>query len=521
MQMSVNAVGLGLWEIDLAAGAVTWNEQMYRLYGQAPKPAPSQPGSNSDNAATLAAQWLALSHPDELEPVLMQAMRAVAAGQALDAESQVMLADGSVRHLAHRAQVQLDGNGRPARQMGVTWDITERKRAQAAVLAKESAERASAAKSEFLSRMSHELRTPLNAILGFAQVMDMDLEQPLQDAQRERVGHIASAGWHLLSLINEILDLARIEAGASRLELRSVRVAELLAECLLLISAEAARRQLQIAPPAAAAASLAALADRMRLKQVLLNLLSNAVKYNRDGGAIAVAIERRGELIDIAVRDTGIGMSAVQIEQLFEPFNRLGHEGAAIQGSGIGLSIARTMVDQMGGQLLVASAPGQGSAFNVLLPVVESTLADSVAGEAESVLTLRADVAGAVLYVEDNATNVEVLRQLLSMRPNITLFTAENGARGLVLAAVCQPDLILLDMRLPDIDGLSLLQKLRSQRETASIPCVGLSANALASDIEHALRAGLVDYWTKPLQGESMLRALDHLLARVATSGVH
>ncbi len=255
---------------------------------------------------------------------------------------------------------------------------------------------------------------------------------------------------------------------------------------------------------------------------MLLNLLSNAVKYNRDGGAIEVSIEQRGDdLIDIAVRDTGVGMTAAQIEQLFEPFNRLGREGAAIEGSGIGLSIARTMIDQMGGQLQVASASGQGTAFHVLLPIAEGTLTDSAGNGPGTAPTLRGDVSGAVLYVEDNVTNVEVLRQLLTMRPNITLFTAENGARGLVLAAVCQPDLILLDMRLPDIDGLALLHKLRIQRETASIPCVGVSANAVPSDIEHALRAGLLDYWTKPLQAESVLRTLDHLLARVATTGPH
>ncbi len=507
MQLTTSAAEMGLWEVHLETGEVLWDDLMYRLYGRSPEAAPDLP-----------QRWTETVHPDDRERVRAAIAAAIGAGSPLDLTFRIELADGTVRHVAHRGRLRRAADGRPLRLYGVTWDVTERQRAEAALRAKEAAERASHAKTEFLSRMSHELRTPLNAILGFAQVLELDPSQPLSPVQAERVGQIGRAGWHLLTLINEILDLSRIEAGALKLTMSSVPVAAVIDECMTLIQTDAARRRLQVTQMQQPTAPTAVWADTTRLKQVLLNLLSNAVKYNREGGRIVVSHEAdpAGNAV-IAVRDTGAGLTPAQIERLFEPFNRLGQEDTAIEGTGIGLTIARRLVEQMGGQLDVRSAPAEGSEFRVTLPAAtaEPAAAVDVLGAVGIGLhESRAEVRGNVLYVEDNESNVEVVRQLLALRPNVRLHVAGDGASARVLAAVCQPDLILLDMRLPDTDGHALLRELQRQPATAGIACVGLSANALPTDVAQARAAGFADYWTKPLDATQFLRGLDLLLAQ-------
>ncbi|MFN3565986.1 MAG: hybrid sensor histidine kinase/response regulator, partial [Burkholderiaceae bacterium] len=289
-------------------------------------------------------------------------------------------------------------------------------------------------------------------------------------------------------------------------------------ECIALVNADAQRRALSIGQTQTARAPAHVWADRTRLKQVLLNLLSNAVKYNRDGGRIDVDIDADAEgRALITVRDTGPGLAPAQIERLFRPFDRLGMEAGPIEGTGIGLTIALRLVEQMGGALTVSSEPGVGSAFRVALPAASAArdeAADVLQAIAPASVEPREDVRGTVLYVEDNPSNVAVVEQLLALRPNVKLFTAGDGASGRVMAAVCQPDLILLDMRLPDTDGASLLADLRSRPETKSIPCIGVSANAMPSDIAHARAAGFADYWTKPIEAGPFLRGIDAALAR-------
>jgi PAS domain S-box-containing protein len=504
VRLTTAATGIGLWELDLATQEMHWDEQTYRLAGRTPA-----------DLGDLRDSWTQVIHPDDMPMMRAAQKRALKELQPFDLEARIVWPCGEVRYVVLRGQLRLDERGRPVKQFGVVFDVTERKLAESAIRAKETAERANQAKTEFLSRMSHELRTPLNAILGFTQILELDQQHPLAPAQRERVRHIQQAGWHLLALINEILDLSRIESGKANLALAAVPLADVIDECLTLVAPEAVKRGIEIAVQRSADAPTAAWADRTRVKQVLLNLLSNAVKYNRERGSVRIALgaDAEGNAL-IAVRDTGHGLSARQIDQLFQPFNRLGLESAPIQGTGIGLALSLKLIEQMGGKLEVSSELQVGTEFRVTLPAASAGTQAPEAQARSSADAPRDDVRGGVLYVEDNPENVAIVEQMLALRPQVKLFTAVDGATARVLAAVCQPDLILLDMRLPDTDGLALFRELRAQPETKHIPCVALSANALPADAAHARAAGFADYWTKPLNAAQFLRGIDALLAR-------
>jgi len=512
MLLATSATGLGIWEHDAARDELIWDRQMYRLFGREPAEASPQ------------AVWRAAVHSDDLPQVDRQLAEAIRSGRKFEAEFRVVLPDGTLRWLAGRGMLRDGARGRT--MLGVNWDITERRVAESALRAKETAERASAAKTEFLSRMSHELRTPLNAILGFTQLLELDDRQTLTTEQHERVGHIRQAGWHLLALINEVLDLSRIEAGAARIDTAAVPLATVLDECLSLIATDAARRQLGVSLQMASDTPAQVLADRTRLKQVLLNLLSNAVKYNRDRGRIEVSTRQVAPgWCTITVRDTGLGVGAEKMDSLFQPFNRLGLESASIEGTGIGLTIALKLAEQMGGTLEASSEPGVGSEFRLTLRAAAAGVEPAARAPRKFVpltppghgpsaaVEARSDVTGSVLCIEDNDANLELVQQLLRLRPGVTLFHARDGAAARMLAPVCQPDLVLLDMRLPDTTGIALLRELRAQPQMAQVPCVGLSANALDSDIAQARAAGLDDYLTKPLDAARFLRCVDAMLS--------
>jgi PAS domain S-box-containing protein len=390
----------------------------------------------------------------------------------------------------------------------LTRDLTERNKVEAALTnAKATAEKANLAKSDFLSSMSHELRSPLNAILGFAQLMESDEPAPTR-AQKESIGLILQAGWYLLELINEILDLAVIESGKLSMSLEPVSLGEVMLECQSMIEPLAQRRGIHMTFPKFEK-PFSVKADRTRIKQVLINLLSNAIKYNEIGGSVVVDCCETATpgYVRVTVTDTGAGLPPEKLAQLFQPFNRLGQGGNAEEGTGIGLVVSKRLVELMDGVIGVESTVGTGSVFWVeLLSTAPLKLPARV--EATAVVELPMPTGArmrTLLYVEDNPANLKLVERLVARRPDLRLLSAIDGNRGVEVARTCQPDVILMDINLPGISGLEALRILRMNKVTAHIPVVALSANAIPRDIEKGLEAGFFRYLTKPIKvGEFM-----------------
>ena len=373
------------------------------------------------------------------------------------------------------------------------------------------AEKANLAKSDFLSSMSHELRTPLSAILGFAQLIESGTPQPTP-SQKRSVDQILQAGWYLLELINEILDLALIESGKLSLSLEPVSLAEVMRECETMIESQADKRGISVSFPEFALPCFVK-ADRMRLKQVLINLLSNAIKYNTSRGTVTVKnLNLSPQRIRICVEDTGEGLSPSKIDQLFQPFNRLGQQASAEQGTGIGLVMTKRLVELMGGVIGVESVVGKGSEFWIEMNLTaERELATELITLAPA---LQAQVptnplAHTLLYVEDNPANLMLVQDLIERRSDIRLLSARDGISGITMAKALQPDVILMDINLPGISGIQAVQILCADPLTAHIPVVALSANAIPRDIEKGMEAGFFRYLTKPIKINEFMDTLD------------
>jgi PAS domain S-box-containing protein len=502
----VDASGDAIVSTGLDGTIRSWNPAAEAIYGRPAGEAIGQPfttvvpADRADQAGEL--------------------LRRVAQGERVSLETRHLGGDGETFSVSLTAAPLCAADGTVLGMSVVARDITERKQAERALRdAKLEAERANEAKSEYLSRMSHELRTPLNAILGFAQLLELE---ELTDEQRENLHFILNAARHLLALINEVLDIAAIEAGRLPLSLEPVPVAEVVAETISLIRPLADQHEvLLVSPPVSCQVHV--LGDRQRLKQILLNLLSNAVKYNRQGGRVELECgPADGDRMRVRVRDSGPGIAAEAMAQLFVPFERLGNEQTGVEGAGLGLPLSRRLAEAMGGSLEVSSTVGQGSTFWVELPQAEGPvqraerdqdLEKPTPAPAEPTTSLT------VLYIEDNLSNLQLVERVLSRRPGVRLISAMRPQLGLELAAEHDPDLILLDLHLPDMPGQEVFRRLQAEPRTAQVPVVILSADARPALIKELLSQGVRAFMTKPLDVKELLELLNTIAGERAPAG--
>jgi signal transduction histidine kinase/ActR/RegA family two-component response regulator len=491
--------GIGMWEARLDGSPERWDDQMFHLRGLLPS-----------GRVPNREERMAMVHPDDLPRVLDARPGGGRPHGSTAYEFRVRLPDGGWRWLASRSALVNDDTGRPVRRVGVNWDVTEAKQAELVRQQAVLAEREVHAKSQFLSRMSHELRTPLNAVLGFTQLLQIEARRSADAAQLAKLGHIRAAGDHLLSLINDVLDLSSLESGALKLALGAVDLGMLVRQSVPLVESLAAQHGVVVE---IAEAHGAARGDATRLRQVLINLLSNAIKYNRRGGRVVVHAAPVGDKALLQVRDTGRGLTPMQLGGLFEPFNRFGAENEGIEGTGIGLTIVKALVEGMGGRVAVSSKPGEGTLFEVVLATAPDDLEAAAASEAADSSTVpwsepRRERAGQILYIEDNQVNVLLVEELVKTVSGLAISSEGTGRAGVARAKALRPDLVLIDLQLPDFDGFEVLRRLRAEPSTAAIPCIALSANAMPEDIENGLAAGFADYWTKPIDFSHFLTAL-------------
>jgi PAS domain S-box-containing protein len=428
-------------------------------------------------------------------------------------------ANGGIMDVLYHAAVYRDDKGTVLGVLAAARDITERKHLDQLLHEKNAeleqatavAEKANRGKSDFLSSMSHELRTPLNAILGFAQLIESDTPPPTQKQQRG-LEQILRAGWYLLKLINEVLDLAQIDSGKIMLSLEPVSLADVMDDCHAMVGPQANDRAITITVSPLDSAYFIK-ADRTRTKQVLINLLSNAIKYNRPGGAVNVACTLvTPDAIRISIQDTGFGLAPEQLEQLFQPFNRLGKEAGTVEGTGIGLVVTKRLVELMGGAIGVNSSVDVGSVFWIEFKLADATNFDVLETAHKALERPRVSDGTpkcTLLYVEDNPANLALIEQFLARYPDLHMLSAADGNLGIEFARAHQPDAILMDINLPGINGIDAMKILRADPLTAHIPIIAVSANALPRDIEMCLAAGFFDYLTKPIRLDELMRSLD------------
>jgi PAS domain S-box-containing protein len=410
----------------------------------------------------------------------------------------------------------------------INTDINERKRLDQALLdnnraleqATELAEKANQAKSDFLSSMSHELRSPLNSILGFAQLLASGSPAPTP-LQSKNIDKILRGGWYLLTLINDILDLALIESGKIALTVAPLPLAQLLTECQSMVEPQAEKHGVTVHFPLVAT-STQVLADPIRLTQILVNLLSNAIKYNRPKGSVHVTVSAATPgALRIEVRDTGEGLPAEKLSQLFQAFNRLGQESSPIEGTGIGLVVTKRLTELMGGRLGVHSTVGVGSVFWLELPLADAAYPKIHSGEScaekKLALSLLQHAACTILYVEDNLANVELVEQILQGHPTLRLIRAHNGMQGIDMARSHAPQIILMDINLPGMSGMDALKLLRQDPVTRHIPVLAITANALPADVTKGMAAGFFNYLTKPFKIQDFLQSIDLALQAPAS----
>ena len=515
LDMALSVAGLGIARLDLASDLAYFNENLCAILGR-----------THSLEGYRRSEWLLAFHPDDRRAAQLN-MRRLLAGEPSRLRSfRAVRPDGSIRYLLGQHSLERDAAGAAVSTVLVVHDVTEQRESENARNAAAMAQQANFAKSEFLARMSHELRTPLNAILGFAEILEADTAPPLTVSHRKRVERIRSAGGHLLGLINDLLDVSRIETGSLRLQVTAVNLTEEVREAIRLVMDQAQAREvtLEWTQQRDMAGDVWVRGDATRLRQVVLNLLTNAIKYNRAHGKVFITMNAADAVVNLRVKDTGLGMSVQQLAQLFRPFNRLGKEHSTIEGTGIGLAITQHLVKLMGGEISVSSQQRVGSEFCVVLQAAQApshwqadaSLADAMGEKAnvagtDSVAPSQGPHWSRVLYIEDNAVNRALLEGYVSLRPGIALEMAVDGQSGIDAATRQTPDLILVDMMLPDRHGLQVIEELRRVPALKSVRCIAVSANAMPQQIEEAKAAGFDDYLTKPVSMKLLLAELDRL----------
>jgi signal transduction histidine kinase/ActR/RegA family two-component response regulator len=484
-QLALSAAGMGTWMRHVGAERDHWDEQMYHLRGMAPRPGAMRP-----------EERLSVVLPEDRVALGSAADRMLTSTEPMAYEFRIVRAnDGAVRTLASRSIASVDASGRITRRIGVNWDVTEARTVERAQRERELALRESRTKSALFSRVSHELRTPLNAVLGFAQLLLAEGERADTAQRRRRLQQIQAAGESLLALVDGVLDLNEQTEGQGAPVREPVALSEAVERALAPLAGAIARRGLAVD---LGDLSPVVTADARRLQQLLTQVLGNAVKFNRESGRIGIGAQRQGPEVVLGVQDQGPGIPDERITRLFEPFD--GQAAAAGTGQGIGLAIAQALAQRMGGRIELARTGPEGSLFELRLPLAELQAAAAPAPQA------------AVLYIEDNEVNMLIVRELLTQRPHIAFHGASDGASGVSSANTLHPALVLVDMQLPDFDGMEVLRRLRADPSTASIPCVALSANAMPEDVKRARAAGFDDYWTKPIDLSAFLSSIDRLL---------
>lgn len=501
--LALGASGMGIWETDLVTGAMRWDAQVYALHGLKP-----------DDPRPPNELQIVCPHPDDMHLALGPAD--LRSRERWDSEFRVVWPDGSVHWLASRAQTMHGADGRPLRLLGITWDITDAKERVAAERRRQAAEEASRAKSEFFARISHDLRTPTNTVLGHARLLLDDPVDVATPKQRQRGRSIIDAGELLLSMLSDLLDLGKIEAGTLTLVEEPIALAPLVEQTLHWLEPLGTRFGVELlAEPIDAHV----LGDAHRVRQVVAKLLGNAVRYCRDGGRVTVSarLQPARRMVGLSVRDTGRGLSAEQLRSLFELRSRPSAD-AGIEGTRIGMGIVQDLVSRMRGHLEVKSLLGEGSDFTVWLreaphPAPAAAARSALRPPGERDLPLD------VLYIEDDPVNRLLMQEiLLERRPATRLAFAEDGATGLARIAEQPPDLVLLDMHLPDMDGHELLRRIRASG--IGTPCIAMSANAQPDAVAAARAAGFESFWTKPIDFMGFLPSLDAIAARRAAEPV-
>lgn len=510
---------IGSWELDLTNNLLVWSDEIYRLFE-----------IDKDRFSATYEAFLNAVHPEDSNAVNAAYSRSLETQKPYEITHRLLMPDGRIKYVTERCISYFDAEGKPLRSAGTVQDVTELKQAELALKqlneeleqrvqqrtdllqhAKEEADRANNAKSEFLSRMSHELRTPMNAIMGFAQLLESDRETPLTPDQADNVREISHAGLHLLELINEVLDLARIETGRIELSLEPVEMRSLIGECKALLLPLSSERGIELTLKIDGTGTVQA--DRLRLRQILLNLLSNAVKYNCDKGSVHISCQPVAEdKVRISVRDSGRGIAAEALPRLFKPFERIESAYDGIEGAGIGLALTKRLVEAMSGSIGVESVVGQGSTFWFELPAAEAKDYSPSVVRADTAMQNTYVATHTVLYVEDNPANLRLVRKIICTHTRLLMLDARTAEAGLEVAIAQHPNLILLDINLPGMSGFEVLRHLQDNPATCDIPVVAISANAMERDIKKGLAAGFADYLTKPLDISKLLSLLDTLL---------